>query len=76
MKNTTSTKTIWIFLVLLLAALVFWRWSLHYRASQVMNHDTMMMGTEPATNEQLDQELEASMNSNSEIELRGVDEEF
>ncbi len=74
MKNTTSTKTILIFLALLLAALVFWRWSLYFQTAHMVTEEKVM--EVPSSNEDLDAELEASINSNSEIELKAVDGEF
>lgn len=78
--KTTQTKTIWIFVILLLLAAIFWRWSVQYKTVRMspvnMEANTMKIGEEPATNEQLENELKASMESSSEIELRAVDSEF
>ncbi len=75
----SSTKTILVAIVLLILAIIFWRWSLAYRTDHHMmddRDDVMQMDQTPVTDEQLDKDLDASLNSNSEIELKAVDSEF
>ncbi len=77
MENTTPTlstpsnKKILVFTGLLVLATVFWLWSLAYRDSHVMNDGTMMQGESDLNNE-----INSSMQSDSEIELKGIDKEF
>lgn len=76
--KSTTTKTIWTFLVLLILAVIFWKWSITYRSSEMMNAtNTMEMNTATTTaDDQLKNDIDASMNSGTEIELRSIDSEF
>lgn len=80
MTTSTPSKAIWIFVVLLALAVIFWKWSLGYQNSRSLGsgHGGRMpaMNAEPASNEDMQKELNASMESSSEIELRGIDQEF
>ena len=81
MENTTPTtgpsnKKILVFTVLLILGTLFWLWSITYRDSRI--NTPVMQPDQSSINEvtDLDAEINSSLSSDSEIELRGIDEEF
>lgn len=86
-----TRNTLLILSVLLVLSVLFWLWSLAYRNDHQrddrMDTDGKAMmnnnvndenNTNPGVVEEtnLDNEIDASMNSESEVELKGIDEEF
>ncbi len=79
--NPSNMKLL-VFTGLLILGMIFWLWSISYRNNHHMMESGRMMRNDkqmaPAMTRETDLngEIDASLNSNSEIELRGIDEEF
>lgn len=74
-----SNKKLALFTVLLVLGAIFWLWSLSYRNSHhKMEDGSMMRNDTPSMTEEsdLNSEIDASMQSDSEIELKEIDGEF
>ena len=80
--KTTSTKTIVIYAILLILAIIFWKWSMISSVQKDMTNMSTSTGTQQANvsasmdDAQLDSQIEASLASDSEVELKGIDQEF
>lgn len=77
-----TNQKLLVFTGLLILGTIFWLWSISYRNNHHMMENGRMMQNDqqmdlPMTQEtDLNNEIDASLTSNSEIELRGIDEEF
>ncbi|MES2985989.1 MAG: hypothetical protein V4686_02595 [Patescibacteria group bacterium] len=75
-----STKKMVIYTILLALATIFWIWSLKYNDTTPMmeNDQAIATTTISGTSEEsdLEDEIDASLDSQAELELKGIDEEF
>lgn len=66
-------------IVLLGLGMMFWKWSMdyRYRHTPMMHYDRNMERSIPAMSDaDMDQELNASLNTSSEVELKEIDTSF
>ncbi len=75
----STTNKIWIMVGLLMISVGFWLWSGDYldkmMAQREMKKQTATLGT-PISDTQLDQEIDAALQADSELELKAIDSEF
>ena len=79
MENTTPNQTnkkIVLFSVLLVVATLFWLWTISYRDNKLMNESGELAAPAMTEETDLNEEIDSSLNSESEIELREIDNEF
>lgn len=80
--SSVSNTRLLVLTGLLILATAFWFWSLNYRDTHHrMQGGHMMQNDQPMTpayteESDLNNEIDSSMETNSEIELKGIDEEF
>lgn len=80
--SAPSNKRLLVLTGLLILATIFWLWSVQYRDSHHMMQGGHMMRNDqpmaPAYTEEsdLNSEIDSSMQTDSELELKGIDEEF
>lgn len=83
----SKTNTIWVLVVLLVLAVIFWRWSLGYKPDaliQKIDSDSAMgqpsasdqQASVIASDEELNAQIDASLQSSSELEMKAIDTEF
>ena len=75
----TTTNKIWIMVGLLILSIGFWLWSGDYldkmMAQREMKKQAATLGT-PISDTELDAQIDAALQQDSELELKTIDSEF
>jgi flagellar biosynthesis/type III secretory pathway M-ring protein FliF/YscJ len=79
MNNTSSTKKVWILLALLVVSIGFWLWSREYLLQAIERRDEaqkVMQKGKPLSDEELDNQIDLTLDQSIELEIKEIEKEF